>query len=979
MRHLLEPSIVIKSHPPNLSVKPRSLQPLMLLPREHLSLSCLDLASPYGRLESSRSFESNIKILDLEGRMGARAVVLIARLETDKSIYAIERQQNGLYSLCHVGSWVDLDALCDVATVSCAHLLKKLPRPQPDSAAPEPLTTPVLHREQKQRRLAIEAIQSLVKRPPRTRSVSALSLPADLVQSPASLLAHVRVQANSHSQSAQESLQVEPLAPTADVICDNLRIQYLEALYHSKGSLAYFAKGPLSRARAAFHLDCDSILEMNDLIDILKGLVLTTMQVDKKYRETLPNIISKMKTTFEDSDIEQSAGTGKTRKRKSKKMKLGKDSLYPNEEDHVRRWWAVRKPQPIDDDMSTIVDPQETKLQVSLLRSRETQLQMIIILEILALEPLRTAANAAESQLPGLPPAEDTAAPPKEAPVKKRSKHNFPFLLDVHADRLCIWQSTALDEVKMLEESHVPTQHESQKSLRSTSDPLKDFCVDIIVPFFSSRLPEQCDSINRKLGGPIMISPPKPRPKKSDGVIKSKAKPGTAAKRPALSKPSSSRTLDRVLSKESERNRRSMSRGPSTVIALMRSASTPTLPMLKREASESSSVMSVPRADSAVSQEKPSRAPSSGPAKGRAEDRAKKDAYVKAELQDAISSLRKPNRDVVGKAIAAEAAERRATTSLSQLKKARKPMPHPRFHDVVKATPKAHRFRDPLAAGAAGAAGGRPSSAFAPPPYSSATLIPSSAPRKRNHNAAFAEEEEQQQEDEYAMMPRAARPRSSCAATTTHHHHVEATPHRRSSALYYRSDYLASSSAATHHRVDATPARRRPSAPRPLRRDSDFDYPSAAPAAPGPEPFPPDEGVVLASSPVAVRKSAARLLFRDSGLGAPSSSSSSSPPSPPPLSLPTERREKPAPVSIPMLMSTPRPTSMPRPVLAETPARNTGAAAAATAAATAVDVAPRGIVDGSEEFVAAAGKTTTTRKMSIFERLGWDNEDDDLL
>jgi DNA replication regulator SLD3 len=60
----------------------------MLLPRNHLRLSFLDLSSPYGSFESSPSFEANIRILDLESRMGNRPVVLIARLESNKSIYA---------------------------------------------------------------------------------------------------------------------------------------------------------------------------------------------------------------------------------------------------------------------------------------------------------------------------------------------------------------------------------------------------------------------------------------------------------------------------------------------------------------------------------------------------------------------------------------------------------------------------------------------------------------------------------------------------------------------------------------------------------------------------------------------------------------------------------------------------------------------------------------------------------------------------
>ena len=48
--------------------------------------------------------------------------------------------------------------------------------------------------------------------------------------------------------------------------------------------------------------------------------------------------------------------------------------------------------------------------------------------------------------------------------------------------------------------------------------------------------------------------------------------------------------------------------------------------------------------------------------------KAKKRALVEAELQDAISVLRKPNRELAGKAVV-EAAERRAASaSLSQMR-----------------------------------------------------------------------------------------------------------------------------------------------------------------------------------------------------------------------------------------------------------------------------------------------------------------------
>lgn len=218
---------------------------------------------------------------------------------------------------------------------------------------------------------------------------------------------------------------------------------------------------------------------MNDLIDFLKSLVMNTVQIDKKYRETLPDIISKMNPMMQDSENEHSSG--KTKKTKVKKLKLGKDGLYPLENEHVRKWWNIHKPQPKDDETTT-TSPHETRFKISYLRSRETQLQMIIILEILALEPLRIPDNAADSQLPGMPGTDAGGDTPKQVPAKKRNRHNFPFLLDVHADRLCIWQSTALDEVKMMDDSQVAHKSEAQNSLRPTSDPLKDFCVDVIMP-----------------------------------------------------------------------------------------------------------------------------------------------------------------------------------------------------------------------------------------------------------------------------------------------------------------------------------------------------------------------------------------------------------------------------------------------------------------------------------------------------------------
>lgn len=223
----------------------------MLLPREHLQLSFLDLSSPYGSFESSRYYESSIKILDLEDRMGSRPVVLIARLETDKTLYVLERQKNGLYTLCHLASWIDLQQLQGLATVSCPQFIQKRSNTSIESSTPLPLATPQSHHESKKRRLAIEAIQSLVKKPARPRSVSTpsqlisateLSTPgqnsaasqADNAASRQDATSARTLETQNESQMSRALEADELLAtPTADSIFDNIRNHYLESLYHS--------------------------------------------------------------------------------------------------------------------------------------------------------------------------------------------------------------------------------------------------------------------------------------------------------------------------------------------------------------------------------------------------------------------------------------------------------------------------------------------------------------------------------------------------------------------------------------------------------------------------------------------------------------------------------------------------------------------------------------------------------------------------
>ncbi|KAF7551684.1 hypothetical protein G7Z17_g4840 [Cylindrodendrum hubeiense] len=667
MDHLLKPSIALKPHPPNLHVPPRVLQPLMVIPREQLPLSCIDFNPSNAELSPGRLFESHIKILDLESRMGSVPVVLLARYDSSRNVYALERQDNGLYIACRLGSWVDLSSLAKHATAACHKRLRSTARPESRGRiGSTAMTTPQLQKDQKVKRAAIEAIQSLVRKRARSQSISTFDDPFKLDE-------------NALNPNPVESQLPSPLLQQAELpgteILGNAEII-------APGSLAYFAKGPLSRARSAFHLDLESSLDMGDLIEFLKSLVLTTVQIDKKYRETIPDVITKMKGIAESSD------EGRKKKRRVKKMRLGKDGLYPYEEDHIQKWWISNKPELHDE--GTNIPTQQIKSLASMLRTRETQLQMILILEILALTPLRATEDAEDSQLPPLPGATESQGG-MAPPPKKRNKHNLPVLVDVHADRLTIWQSTVSDEQLLLEDSQATHQSgDVQLQQKSSTEPLKDFCVDVIVPFFSARLPELCDSINRKLGGPVIVKPSKSRSLKRSSS-KREQKPGAATKRPSQQP----RTLQRALSTE-QHHRRSVSRGPSNMIALMRSATSTSLSGIKREGSEPAALKGVLKGESDLLNRRSNPLSRSTSMTNLRDTKPNKKALVEAELKDAISALRKPHREVVSKELV-DAAERRTATGLSA-KKVRKPVRSSLGTSIVKATPMNNRFKDMFAA-----------------------------------------------------------------------------------------------------------------------------------------------------------------------------------------------------------------------------------------------------------------------------------------
>jgi DNA replication regulator SLD3 len=182
---------------------------------------------------------------------------------------------------------------------------------------------------------------------------------------------------------------------------------------------------------------------------------------------------------------------------------------------------------------------------------------------------------------------------------------------------------------------------------------------------FSARLPDQVKAISRKLGGPLVVSPSRPKLAKSTSSSATLARPGAMAKRPVPSK--SQRSLQRVLT--NERQKRSGSYGPSGAISLMRSATAPVVPGLKTEASETP-LASIPTAElpsitvsrgGVLKSKKFSQREVDLSNLINASDTNPKKASIEAELKEAIAALKKPNRQLAGQ-LMVETAEKRAAS-----------------------------------------------------------------------------------------------------------------------------------------------------------------------------------------------------------------------------------------------------------------------------------------------------------------------------
>jgi DNA replication regulator SLD3 len=663
-------------------------------------------------LPSGRAFRADIP-LSTERIPEQSSDILLARQAPNGALYIIERAGDGMFIACRLCSWVREDSFAAKAEFlpgaklleglggdnvpSTSHAHPKLAAGDAiglDTVSRTPkrpknrrgvlarmLILPKAENEGSSRSQSIAESQPVQNTTPaqctavesssdETINTSCLpketSTPADVEGQPP----------NANRNSSGATVLSVPTPQSSDELFQSLRKILLQALYTPKIALAHFTKSTLARARATFR--SSTTTSTTALADFYRNSLISSKKMDLKYRDTIPKIIDA-------ALLQESPGKGNGRspfvartRKPSKRKKLGKDGLFPGEDVLIRMWWLNRDVVKNEDPSH---QPREREMRDALaeLRNRETQIQIILILEVVALESVREVETP--QTLPAImvkeEPNDDSSKHDlAKVPLKASKKQDLKSNLDVLVDRLCIFESVGIPGMATTGEAEVNNKPEPRKRSR---DKLREFCCNIIAPFYFGKTPELVTEISRKLGGPNM-SLIKPVPSLGTTPL-SRTKPGEAIDSSRRSIPR--RTLERVLSEEQS------SRQQSPPV-LMRSSTMPSTGQRSRESTEPPqrpcSRGTLQRSHSFSNREVDLVA--SNEAQETKRKKLVNLAKQKEELSAAIQALRKPNRNLVGKEIMAEVEKRSAERNSIQGRRLSRSPSNPALGIEIAATPK---------------------------------------------------------------------------------------------------------------------------------------------------------------------------------------------------------------------------------------------------------------------------------------------------
>lgn len=401
--------------------------------------------------------------------------MLVAKMVAVPGFCAIERVETGLYSLCWLASWVGLERLRVLADSAVESRMLK--NSKIDTIGTEWWSDAASRICCRQQPASMEPKNTAVVSPIFQHNPDQVALKA--AQS-------APIATGLHNETTENCTNIiDPMesVPVPEEIYSNIISQYLDSLYLSKTSLAYFAKGPLSRARALCSTVQQIEIERQSLSEFLRCLVLGISTLDKKYKESIPATVKKIASMVPEAGNIDTGGTRKLpKRRKSKKVKAGKDGLYPGEDDIIVRWW-------IDNDHELATNESVEVILASRLvnlRFRETLLQLTIILEVLALDRAEVTSKSQDCDGHIKVSNEEMSHKSKNSRTKK--PHDFDSMIETLIDRLSIWQSIEVmgDSAEKNADAQGSANDldigEGVAMATAMSDQLKDFYTEVMLP-----------------------------------------------------------------------------------------------------------------------------------------------------------------------------------------------------------------------------------------------------------------------------------------------------------------------------------------------------------------------------------------------------------------------------------------------------------------------------------------------------------------
>ncbi|KAF3101785.1 hypothetical protein TWF594_008105 [Orbilia oligospora] len=454
------------------------IKPLEILPRDSIGLDWANSKT------NSRLFNADIPSLNAEN------VILIAKYDNTRQLAAIQRvghPRSGLYTLFRLSNHVNMGPVKTMA----AHLKKEIGKwwkpAELDDEGAQSESEEWWEDGNMDQSILVNALQG-VHVTPGSRQLNLDKL----------LTATKSLAIAKNKPALKPKISPLPSGPAPPSDTDSvpefglarLRQQYYSLLYTSKSSLQYFPKTSLSRARVLFPTNGESPVSRLDLLLCLENMVMSVEECDDKYRAGIRDVSNARRA--------QSGMADQMTNDQLESAIVPPNCLRDNEIKYVLKWLKSLSD---DDGPIRSLGQEEIHLQkcTTELRSRETELQVIVILEILAIkeglsdektkeyEKLKKAADRRRRR-------REKAGQGDDGEKKKRKKKmDLLVLLDLLVDRLCIWHSIGTGEEPK----------SSRPKPKDAKDRLRHFCIEIVIAYYSSRLPNICEDIRCKCTGKI--------------------------------------------------------------------------------------------------------------------------------------------------------------------------------------------------------------------------------------------------------------------------------------------------------------------------------------------------------------------------------------------------------------------------------------------------------------------------------------------